>query len=980
MKNNENQNNSFQVNETYFNFTLESVKPYPEIQSTVFIFRHNTLKNHLIAIKNEDNNKCFCVGFKTPPSDSTGVPHILEHSALSGSKKYPIKDVFSELVKGSLTTFLNAMTYSDKTIYPFSTRNEKEYFNLMDVYLDLTLNPLLEEDTFLQEGWHYHLTNAKDRLEYNGIVLNEMKGAYSDPVRKMWEKICTYLLPESTYAYSSGGYPENIVELTYEQFCDFHKQYYHPGNSTVVVYGNAGLNKELEFLDKNYLSQFSFKEAGTVIESGKTITGLEKIKETYSAVGNDNPVYLGYGVYTGKIDSVEKNIAFEILTNILFNSEASPLKTALLKAKIGTEIGCMYNDTLESFLFMYALGFSEDKEEKFIQVYREVLGNMVKDGLDPDLLLSELNSYEFNKREENASAKRGMEYTINAISSQFYDLDIEASLQTNEIMERIRKQALNERYFEKMIEKHLLNNPAAVLYVMVPDLNKAAADAARQNAELEKYKNSLSAEEINQLVEKTNDLMKKQAQPNPEENLKKLPKLSITDIKPEVERLALKQASLSDVPFWVSENATQGISYLYAGFKTDSLGPELLPYLNLFSTVFTEIGTKKRDYVQLAKDLAKYTGGFGGDFDNYSQIDKPGFYQPIMWFQAKSFNGYLNETFEIINDVFENTIFENPERLQEIIERTYSSAQYSLSSEGYHIALSRLSGYLNEKGKYNELIYGFSAYEALKKLQNQIKENPQKALGEIVGIFEKIRANLFQKQNLMFHVTAENEALGQVENHFKDFGSLFSAAEPVKSVPQFPEAKVNEAFATPADVVFAGISGNIVQAGLPYSGKLEVLKKFIDRDFLYNRIRVQGGAYGNFSKLNRFTGEYSIISYRDPNVKKTYDAYRSIPQALRNLNLSQYALDQIKISAYSAFDPLLSASQKGSKARNDFMRGLTPEHTEKVIAEILSTTVDDLKGMADGFEKYLENSYISIIGNEGKIKENASLFSEIISI
>ncbi|MDH4199728.1 MAG: insulinase family protein [Spirochaetia bacterium] len=966
----------FKTNESYHNFTLESEIACPEIKSRVYVFSHNKIKNHLIAIKNDDANKCFCVGFKTPPSDSTGVPHILEHSALSGSRKYPIKDVFSELVKGSLTTFLNAMTYSDKTIYPFSTRNEKEYFNLMDVYLDLTLNPLLDEDTFLQEGWHYHLTAKDQAIEYNGIVLNEMKGVYSDPVRKMWEKVCFYLLPGSTYSYSSGGYPENIVELTYARFVDFHKKFYHPGNSAIVLYGNADLETELKYIDENYLSRFQYKPAETIIEHGRREKKLQKIHETYPATAKDSPVYLGYGIYTGCIDRVEKNMAFEILTNILFNSEASPLKTAMLKAKIGTEIGCIYNDTLESFLFMYALGASEAKQDKFIEVYKKVLTDIVNKGMDRGLLLSELNSYEFGKREENAGAKRGMEYTINAISSHFYNLDISKTLETNEIMEQLRSKALNEKYFEHLISEYLLDDSSAVLYLMTPDRKKAAVEMKKEKEELLKYKNSLSDRDIEKLVQKTSNLLQKQAEPNSEEALKTLPKLSISDIKPNVEILPLKISSVEEIPLWISENPTQEISCIYMGFKTDNLAPEYLPYLNLFSTVITEIGTKTRDYIQLAKDIATWTGGFGCDFDNYSNIQDPAFYQPVLAFQVKTFDRYLKETFEIVTDVFQNTILENHDRLKEIIERTFSSAQYSISSEGYHIALSRLSGYLNEKGKYNEMVQGYTSYECLKNTHERLDKNTD----EIVQIFSEMGRQIIQKENAIFHITAESKTTDTIQKLLGEFARGLPSEKLQKAARSLPEYKKNEAFSTSADVVFAGLSGNLLAAGLPYSGKLEVAKKFLDRDFLYNKIRVQGGAYGNFSKLNRFTGEFSMISYRDPNVKKTYDAYRSIPQTLRSLDISQYALDQIKISAYSGFDPLLGASQKGSKARSDHFRGLTPDHTRQVIQEILNTTVADLREMADGFEKYIASSVVSIIGNESKIKSEAGMFSQIITI
>jgi hypothetical protein len=916
------------------------------------------------------------VGFRTPPADSTGVPHILEHSALSGSKKYPIKDVFSELVKGSMTTFLNAMTYSDKTIYPFSTRNEKEYFNLMDVYLDLTLSPILDEDTFLQEGWHYHLTDKNEEIKYNGIVLNEMKGAYSDPIRKMWEKICYYLLPDSTYSYSSGGYPENIVELTYQQFLDFHKRYYHPSNSAVVLYGNADLQKELKYIDENYLSKFDYDPNAAVLDFGKKITEQKRVTETYPAVGDDSGVYLGYGIYTGEIKSQEDIMAMEILTNILFNSDASPLKDALMKAKVGTEIGCIYNDTKESFLFMYALGSSVKKQDKFVEIYNKILSETVQNGIDRELLISELNSYEFMKREEMAGAKRGMEYTINSISSLFYDVDVHHTLESNSAVEKIRKEALENKYFEKLIEKYLLNNPVSVLYTMVPDKNKAADDLNKEKEALEKLKNSLGENEIEKLVSKTQELLKKQAEPNSEENLKLLPKLSVSDIKPDLEKLSLRKDHINGIPSWITENLTQGISYVYMGFKTDNLPVKYLPYLNLFSTVFTEIGTTKRSYIQLAKDLATYTGGFGSDFDNYSNLRNPAEFEPVLWFQVKTFNRYLGETFDILNDIFTDTRFDAHDRLKEIIERTFSSVQYSLSSEGYHIALLRLSSYLNDKGRYNESVQGYTAYESLK----QAKQTAEKNVSETARILKEIAGLLIQKNAAIFHINSEKETVETIRGHLEKFSSLILQDSIETRKLELPSTKKNEAFSTSADVVFTGISGNIAQAGIPYSGKLEVLKKLLDREYLYGKIRVQGGAYGNFSKLNRFTGEFSIISYRDPHVKNTYEAYKSIPDFLRNLNVSEYQLDQIKISAYAGFDTLMSAAQKGVRARNDDIRGITRDDMMKTIGEILSTRREDLIAMADAFEKYIKNSVISTIGNDAKIRAEKDRFSDIIVI
>lgn len=968
-----------QTGESIHNYTLKESKEIPQIKSTIYQFEHNKVKNSLIAIKNSDTNKCFCAGFPTIPTDSTGVPHILEHSVLSGSVKYPVKDVFSELIKGSLTTFLNAMTYSDKTLYPFATRNEKEYFNLMDVYLDLTLNPLLDQDTFLQEGWHYHLESPEGELKHNGIVLNEMKGVFSDPIRKMWEKISSQLLPGTSYAVSSGGYPENIVELTYENFVAFHQRFYHPSNCTIVLYGNAPLEKELAFLDEHYFSKFEAAEIDSSIDT--TLKGeiLTEVTESYPVNDPENAsAYFGLAVSTGHLSGIEQNIAYDILANLLINSEASLLKRALLEAKIGAEVGCIYNETLESFLFVYIMGASLEKKEQFLNVYRDTLQKIVQNGFDQKLLISELNSYEFYRRELHAGAKRGMEYTIDTISSYLYNIDIYSTLESSTILDKIRKEALEDRYFEKLIETHLLNNPATVLYTMSPDENLAQKERQLEKENMQKTKEGFSAQEINELVQKSKELLKKQKERNTPEKLALLPKLHREDIQPDLKDFDLKVSEIKGVKSWITRNETNEISYIHAGFSTREIDPELLPYLTIFTTIVTEIGTAKRDYIELAKDVATYTGGLYADFVNYTSKSDPGSYQPLIWFQVKSVRRYLDETFSLFREIVLEASFDHPERIQEIIERMFVETQYHLSSEGYSFALDRIEASLNEKGAYNEQVRGFSVYEKLK----EIREGGQEEIQKLTSILKKLFDQLIRRENALFYINSEESDSPRLQEFLSNLAEALPAAPPATPTVPFqpPHFPKNQAFATPADVVFAGIGGSFIDAGIKYSGRLEVLKKYLDRDYLYNSIRVQGGAYGNFSRLSRYNGTLSFISYRDPHVKQTYDAYRSIPGHLKNLQISQEELEQIKISAYAGFDPLLSASQMGLRARDNDIRETTLKETQQIIDEILNTTLEDLRNFAEPMAKYIENSVVSAIGDGAKLEKDKSLFSEVITV
>ena len=967
---------NYKIGDTTYNFTLSNEYRSEELDCNIQIFSHEKLKNNLIAIRNEDPNKCFCVGFKTPPADSTGVPHILEHSVLSGSKKYPIKDVFSELVKGSLTTFLNAMTYSDKTLYPFSTRNEKEFFNLMDVYLDLTLNPSLEEDTFMQEGWHYKINDPQSPLKYNGIVLNEMKGVFSDPVRKMWEKITSHLLPDSTYANCSGGDPESIPDLTFENFLAFHKRYYHPANSHIVIYGDVPLEKTLKKIDEDFFSKTDYIDSDAKINKGKKMESSVEISETYQTGDGGEPLeYLSMGVDTGEINSVEHNIAMEMLTNLLLNSEASILKRDLLKAGAGSEIGCFYNDTLLSFLFIYIIGANEKSGQILKDTYNQTLKTLVKEGLPRDLILSEINSYDFHKRELNSSAKRGMDFTLEAMSSIMYGLDIVSSLETTRIMDKIRDQALNHRYFENLIEKILLNNDKTVLYSMSPGEDKSGS-ADKENKKLTDIKKALSANEINEFIHKATTLEKKQKEPASEDKIKLLPKLALSDIQPEFEELNFRESSIEGVKTLITENRTNGINHLNIGFETKHLEPELLIYLSIFGQIITEIGTQKRDYVELTKFTNTYTGGFSTGFSNYSKKDDPHLYTPVLWFHMKFLDQYEEQAFDLLDDILTGAEFTNKTRLAEVIDRSYSALQYNITSEGYFIPVNRVSAYISERGLYNELVEGYTSFQEISKWKGKKGEE----LNGFIEIMQQLADKVINRKKALVHLTCEETRTPALEKRIQETVQKLPNVDFSAGKLKLPEFKTNQAFSTPADVVYVVLGGNIIESGIPYSGKLEVLRKFLDRDYLYNQIRVLGGAYGNFSQLNRFNGNLIYISYRDPNIKSTFEAFRQIPEMLGSLKISEYALDQIKISTYNSFDPLLSAAQKGSKARDRFLHGLTLEDTKKIIDEIMNTTALDLQQMADGFQKYIENSVISIIGSGEKIEIEKKQFSEIIAI
>ena len=514
---------------TIAGFTLKRHQYIDEISSDVHLFEHEKLGCPLIAIKNSDTNKTFAAAFNTTPTDSTGVAHILEHSVLMGSEKYPVKDVFGEMNKGGLMTFLNAMTGSDITYYPFATRNLKEYFNLMDVYCDVVFNPLLEPETFEQEGWHYHKEDETSPLQFQGVVFNEMKGAFSDPIRLIFHHIFAGLMPGSTYAHESGGDPRVIPDLSYAQFCDFHKKHYHPSNCTLFVYGDAPLEDELHFLNDRFLGRYPNREERSQVELGTMIDSPVIVRDRYGVEATDlsGRTYLAVGTHVGTVADREQNSAFQIIANILFNSDGSPLKNSILASGICKDFGGLYlsSSCFNTVMITYLVGSDGDKLDTFKEVDSQALLDIVASGLAEDLLLSELNKYEFGVREDASKAQRGLDLQSKTLAAFKYETDPFESLQTEQVLKSIREKALQGGYFEELIDTYLIDNPATVTVVLEPDPGKIKETAHQERQRINEFEKNLSPADLTSLVQRTRQLIARQQQANDEETLAMLPQL-----------------------------------------------------------------------------------------------------------------------------------------------------------------------------------------------------------------------------------------------------------------------------------------------------------------------------------------------------------------------------------------------------------------------------------------------------------------------
>ncbi|MBN2789118.1 MAG: insulinase family protein [Candidatus Delongbacteria bacterium] len=964
----------------YQGFKLIHKEYIKEISSEVLMFEHSKNKAKLTALKNDDDNKTFAISFKTIPTDSTGVPHILEHCVLSGSEKYPLKDVFAELVKGGLSTFINAFTGSDATYYPYSTRNNKEYFNFMSVYLDTTLRPLLEKHTFYQEGWHYELDKADEPVKFQGIVFNEMKGAMSNPVSILMDKLAATLYPGSTYSVNSGGDPEAIPDLTYEQFKDFHKKFYHPSNSKIFLYGNADLNEELKFINDNYLKDFEYLDVDSSIFEGDSISSQQFAEFKYPinpSESDENRSYIVVGTKITTPDNIKENIAFNIITNILFNSDASILKKNIMKAGIANDLTGYYDDNAYfTSMVTFISGSSPTDRYKFLDVYYSSLEELVKNKLDLDLVKAEINNIEFKIKEKTASSQRGISYMFSVLNSMLYDTDTIKALKISNILAEIKKEAIEDNLFEKLIEKYLLNRDLSAVVTLIPDKELNAAKADKERKRCEDHKNSLSKEQIEELVKFTAAFKIAQEAPVSDEDIQKVPKLSLSDIERKSIFLLPEVSEVSGVKFLANEHFTNDIIYLSLGMKIDSIPTELLPYMNIFTDLLKEIGTKTRDYETLTKDIAAYFGGFNCVFNNVTSVDDPNKFTPIMWAEIKTLKEYFPKVKEILIDIIQNISFEDKERIEEIIKSRLHHRDTSLKSEGYQYAVNRINANLNDQGKYLEYVKGFTSYFKYK----EVSDNFDTVFDDLIEKMKLIRDLMFRKDNLIINVTSDKEGIDIVKNNSEDILKVFST-EPVKKIfPKFGKFVPGEAFLTSSDIVFASEGAQLFDDEYKYSGKVEVLKNYLSSDYLFNKIRIQGGAYGAWVSLNTISGIMTMTSYRDPNVKKTYEAYKSISEHISKFKIDSDTFDNIKIGAYSAFDPLQSPNGKGIKARNDYLSGEREERVEKIIDEILETTQQDIRDQAPQLKKFNEKAIKSIIGSSELIKKDADLFSELIEI
>lgn len=952
-------------------YELIKEKYIEEVASNVKLLKHIKSGARILLFENNDENKVFSVGFRTPPTDDTGVPHILEHSTLCGSKKFPVKDPFIELLKGSLNTFLNAMTYPDKTVYPVASCNDKDFANLMEVYMDAVFYPnvYLHEEIFKQEGWHYELENVDADIIYNGVVYNEMKGAFSSPEQVVMRESRHALFPDTTYGVESGGDPEFIPNLTYEAFKNFHHRFYSPANSYIIMYGNMNMEEKLNWLDEEYLSKFDVIKVDSHIDYQKPFT-TPIHEEIFYPVGKDesleNKTYYSYNAVIGTYEDAKLNLAFQILNYALLEAPGAPLKQAIIDAGIGSDILSDFDSgLLQPVLSIIVKDAQSGKEQVLDEVINKTLKELVTKGIDKKSIQAAINYYEFKYREADfGGAPKGLVYGLNAMETWLYDdNDPFTKLEYNAQFSSL-KEELNTNYYEELINKYLLNNNH-VAYVTVSPSNTLGAEKEQALKEkLAAYKASLTKEELEKLVNDTKALKEYQATPSTLEELATIPLLTREDIDDKVEPLYNEEQVLDGVKVLKHNVETNGIGYLNFCFNTKDVPNELIPYVGLLQNVLGYVDTTKYTYQNLTQEININTGGINPRTKIISIGDND--VLPLFVFETKALYDKIPFVFDTVKEIITSSKLNNKRRLMEILGENKSQRQMMLMGRGHVTSMNRAFSYIRSSSYYNELVDGISEYQFIEDLCLNFETKYE----EIITNLEKVIKLIFRKENLIISYTATNNAY---DKYLTDFVNSLYKEEVQKGKFEFTPNLLNEGFRTPSTVQYVARVGNFKEVG-NYTGAFQVFAMALRYDYLWMQVRVLGGAYGCMSNFTR-NGNVYFVSYRDPNLEKTMDVYMNIPNYIDSFNPSTDDLTKYIIGAIGMLDTPLSPKDKGARSFLAYLQNVTYEDLKQERHEVLNVTLDDIKALKPLIEKALNDNALCVIGNENKI-EDSNIFKE----
>lgn len=951
-----------------YGFELLEERIITELNTKGRYFRHINTGAELFSLENDDENKVFAITFRTPPKDSTGLPHILEHSVLCGSQKYPVKEPFVELLKGSLKTFLNAFTFPDKTVYPLASQNLQDFYNLIDVYVDAVLHPLIPPHIFEQEGWHYELNDIESDLSYKGVVYNEMKGAYSSPDSVHSRYSQHSLFPDTPYGVDSGGDPHDIPNLTYDQFIAFHEQYYHPSNARVFFYGDDDPEERLRRMEV-YFQDFRAVDVNSEVIIQAPIDQPRRFSYPYDAGDNGNQKSMvTFNWLLTDMTDAEKVLGLHIFSHILIGTPASPLRKALIDSGYGEDItGIGLEDELRQMYFSTGLkGIDFDDVESIETLIQDTLVRLVDEGIDPDMTTAALNTIEFRLRENNTgSFPRGLLLLLRSLTTWLYGGDPFAPITFEKPLGKIKGQIDNkEPYFENLISEHLLDNPHKTIVVLKPDPEYRQLEASAEEERLLEVRSGMDKDDLQTIVKRTQFLKQVQETPDSPEALATIPQLKLDDVDKDIKTIPIETEEYNGSKIITHDLFTNDILYLDVGFNLHTLPQELIPYIPLFGRALTQIGTVEQDFVKLSQRIGRSTGGvYATTFTSsvYGEDESVAW----MFLRGKATVNQKQELLGILSDILMSVHFDNRERFYQLLLEAKASQEARLAPGGHGLVNTRLRGLFDEAGWLAEQMGGISYLFFLRQLERDIERDWKGVLAKL----ESLRDILITRNRMICNVTVDAANWEQLKPDLMDFiRALPSSTIGIQNWS--PDRTVSfEGLTFPSQVNYVGKGAKLYDYGYKLHGSNYPITKYLRTSWLWDKVRVQGGAYGGLCSFNRHSGVFTFLSYRDPNLLATLDVYDKTGQFLQDLDLSQEELTKSIIGAIGDMDAYQLPDAKGYSSMLRYLIGETDEKRQHIRDQILATNLKDFHTFGEMLDMLSKDGNVVVMGSEEAVME-----------
>ena len=947
-----------------------------DLNSMSYLLRHKKTGARVALLENDDENKVFYIGFRTPPENSTGVAHILEHSVLCGSREFPVKDPFVELVKGSLNTFLNAMTYPDKTVYPIASCNEKDFQNLMHVYLDAVFYPRIYDTVkiFRQEGWHYELGSLEGELTINGVVYNEMKGAFSSPEDVLFREKMKSMYPDTSYGKVSGGDPAVIPELSYEEFLEFHRQYYHPSNSYIYLYGNMDMAEKLIFLDEKYLSAFERLEIDSSIREQEPFPALRRVVREYPVSDEAKEKecgYLSYNMTAGDCLDRELYVAFQILDYALCSAPGAPLKRLLLDHNMGKDIYSEYDNGIKQpFFSVTASDTDTDKADRFVELIDGELQRIAKEGFDQKALLAGINHYEFRYREADfGSYPKGLMYGLQMLDSWLYADNLPfIHVEANDTFARLREKA-GQGFFEGLVQTYLIDNTHKSLVILEPKKGMAQAMEEKTKAQLASVKAGMTPEQLEDIMAQQQALTAYQEQEDSPENLAKIPMLAREDIGREARKLVNEETRIGEIPALRHNLFTNGIAYIRLVFSLNHVPERLYPYVGIFKDCLGLLNTAHYSYGALSTEIDLNTGGISSVTNVYGNVDNTDICNVTLDLKTKVLYDNIDRAMELLEEIAMTSDFTDEKRLMEIIAEGQSQLQAYMTSRGNSVAMNRALAYGSVSGVISETISGIPHFKLLSQIQGHFEEEKEK----LIKALQELAAVIFRRENLLVDYVGDSEGWEKTAAAAERLAkSLYTCPVEAGEYRPVPERK-QEGFMTAGQVLYVCRAGNFRKKGLPYRGTLRFLKVMMEYEYLWTNIRVKGGAYGCMCGFGR-SGESYFVSYRDPNLKNTVEIYEKAAETVEHFTADERIMTQYIIGAVSGMDTPMNPAAYGLFSLSAYLCGISQQMLDVEREQLLDATQEDIRELAAYIRAFMQDDFLCVVGNAQKIKEDKELF------